>query len=117
MATIGERLTKRLRNVPGVTTDEIADWVTEAEEESGLIQGVETSEDNAILYLALSIGCKVIATDAARFFNYKDADESIDKTKIFENYMRLSSNAIARYSYHKSGGESRTLTPKRADDR
>ena len=117
MATIGERLTKRFRNVPGVTTDDIADWVTEAEEESGLIEGVTAPEDNALLYLALSIGCKVIAADAARFFTYKDSDETIDKTKIFDNYMRLSSDALARFVYHKNGGGSRTLTPKRADER
>lgn len=120
MATVIERLTKRFRNVPGVTSTDLADWVAEAETESGIVaDGTETTvnENNAVTYLAFSLGCRVIATDAARFFTYKDGEESIDKTNIFENYMRLSLESLSQYKYHRDGGGSRTLTPKRADDR
>lgn len=117
MAILHERLTKRFRNVPGVTAVDVADWLTEATDESGLTEGEETSTDNALLYLAFSIGCKTIATDAARFFTYRDGEEQVDKTKIFENYMRLSLEALPQYRYYKNGGGSRTLTPKRVDER
>lgn len=117
MATLQERLTKRFRNVPGVTADDIADWLSEAYDESGLSEGLETAADNALLYLAFSIGCKTIATDAARYFTYRDGEEQIDKTNIFENYMRLSLEALPQYRYYKNGGGSRTLTPKRVDER
>jgi hypothetical protein len=117
LATISERLTKRFRNVPGVTGDDVADWLSEAEEESNLIESDVVSDNNAILYLAFSIGCRTIAADAARFFKYTDGEENVDKTNIFENYMRLSLEALQQYRYHRNGGGSRTLTPKRVDDR
>jgi hypothetical protein len=117
LATLEERLTKRFRNVPGVTWAEVADWLIEAEEESGISEGEIVSNNNALVYLAFSIGCKAIATDAARYFSYTDGEEQIDKTNIFENYMRLSLEALTQYRYYKNGGGSRTLTPKRADER
>lgn len=117
MAILSERLTKRFRNVPSVATADIDDWLAEAEEESGLTEATDVSTDNAILYLAFSIGCRTIATDAARFFKYSDGDENVDKTNVFENYMRLSLDALPQYRYYKNGGGSRTLTPKRVDDR
>lgn len=117
MATLSERLTKRFRNVPGVTTVDIADWLAEAKEESGIAEGTVTSDNNALLYLAFSIGCRTIATDAARYFKYTDGEENVDKTNIFENYMRLSLEALQQFRYHRNGGGSRTLTPKRTDER
>lgn len=115
MATVEERLTKRFRSVPGVTADDVADWVSEAETESGLTEGDIVSDNNAILYLAFSIGCRTIAADAARFFKYQDGEENVDKTNIFENYMRLSLDALQQYRYHRNGGGSRTLTQNRVD--
>jgi hypothetical protein len=117
LATLQERLTKRFGSVPGVTFEDVADWLSEAREESGLLEGDVVSENNALLYLAFSIGCRTIATDAARYFKYSDGEESVDKTNIFENYIKLSLDALRQYRYHKEGGGSRTLTPKRADDR
>jgi hypothetical protein len=117
LATLEGRLTKRFRNVPGVTMEDVVDWLSEAEEESGLSEGEIISDNNALVYLAFSIGCKAIATDAARFFKYGDGEENVDKTNIFENYMRLSLDALAHYRYYKNGGGSRTVTPKRADER
>lgn len=117
MATLEERLTKRFKNLPGVTAEDTADWLSEAKSESGLTEGTDTNTDNALLYLAFSIGCKAVALDAARYFSYGDGEENVDKTNIFENYMRLSMDAISKFNYYKSCGGSRTLTPKRADDR
>jgi hypothetical protein len=58
LATLAERLTNRFRNVPGVTGDDVADWLSEAEEERDLIESDVESDNNAILYLAFSIGCR-----------------------------------------------------------
>jgi hypothetical protein len=117
LALIEERLTKRFRKVPGVMMEDVVDWLSEAEEESGLSEGEVISDNNALLYLAFSIGCKAISTDAARYFSYTDGEEQVDKTNIFENYMRLSLDALAHYRYYKNGGGSRTVTPKRVDER
>jgi hypothetical protein len=98
--------------VPGVTVDDVWDWHTEAMNESGITEG----NDNAVLYLAFSIGCQAIATDAARYFKYTDGEENVDKTNVFDNYSKLAREALARYYYYKKGGSS-TLTPKRRDNR
>jgi hypothetical protein len=98
LATLEERLTKRFRNVPGVTGDDVADWLSEAEAESDLIESDVVSDNNAILYLAFSIGCEAIAADAARYFKYTDGEENVDKTNIFANYMKLAKDASQKVS-------------------
>jgi hypothetical protein len=118
LATLSERLTKRFRNVPGVTSTDVVDWIAEAEAESGLTaDDLENDQNNALLYLSFSIGCRIIATDAARFFKYTDGEESVDKANIYENYLRLSLEAFRQYRYYLDGGGSRTTAPKRADGR
>jgi hypothetical protein len=103
--TLSERLTSRFRNVPGVTSDDIADWIAEAEAESGFTaDDPENDRNNALLYLSLSIAYSIIAADAARFFRYSDADESVDKTGIAERYITLSAQARRLYSVHLRGG-------------
>ena len=114
---ISDRLQKRFRNVPGVASADIADWIAEAQTESGLKEGENSNDDNAILYLAFSIGCRVIATDAARYFKYTDGEESVDKSDIYEKYLRLSLDAYRQYRYYRDGGGSRTIAPKRVDGR
>lgn len=114
---ISDRLIKRFRNVPGATSADIADWIAEAQTESGLKEGENSNDDNAILYLAFSIGCRVIATDAARYFKYTDGEESVDKSDIYEKYLRLSLDAYHQYRYYRDGGGSRTIAPKRVDGR
>lgn len=101
--TVEERLTKRFRNVPGVTGDDVADWVSEAEAESGLIESDIETDNNAILYLAFSIGCTAIAADAARYFKYTDGEENVDKTNIFANYMQLAKDARKTYRKYVRG--------------
>ena len=102
-ATIEERLTKRFRNVPGVTGDDVADWLSEAEEESGLIESDIETDNNAILYLAFSIGCTIIAADAARYFTYTDGEEQVDKSNVFDNYMKLAKDARKNYRKYLRG--------------
>ena len=116
-SAVSSRLTTLFKRVPGVTSADIAEWLAEAQLESQLQDGVSPTDDNALVYLAYSIGCRAIAADAARYFEYSDGEERINKTNIFENYMRLSQDAYAKYKYYRNGGGSRTLTPKRADGR
>lgn len=120
MATLIERLTKRFRGAPGVTSDDIDDWIAEAEAESGFVANGSgaNNKDNALLYLAFAIGCIVIATDAARYFKYTDAEESVDKTMIAAQYMKLASDARGQYAKQLTGGFGAFQTnPARADKR
>lgn len=114
---LSDRLQTQFKRVPGVTTADIVEWLAESKSESALEEGKTTADDNAILYLAYSIGCRTIAADAARFFQYSDGEESVNKSNIFENYMRLSLDAYSKYQYWRNGGGSRTITPRRADGR
>jgi hypothetical protein len=97
---IEARLDSRLSKVPGVTPTDISNWRTEAETESGL-----TSEENtnAVFYLALAIAYEWIAGDAARYFKFTDGEESIDKSNIFANYMKLAKEARKNYSKQVRG--------------
>ncbi|MRX54696.1 hypothetical protein GJU41_12000 [Bacillus idriensis] len=118
MATLSERLTKRFRNVPGVTTIDVADWLTEAQLESELIEGTDVNTDNAIIYLAFALGCEVIAADAARYFKYGDGEENVDKSAVFGNYMALAKDARKNYRKHVRGRSGATQSHVgRADDR
>jgi hypothetical protein len=110
-----ERLQSRLSKVPGVTSEDIAVWVQESEAESGL---TEEENENAILYLALSIGYEAICADAARFFKYGDGEENVDKSTIFANYMSLAKDARKNYRKQVRGrfGASQSHT-SRADKR
>ena len=116
MATLSERLTKRFRGVPGVTADDITDWIAEGEAESGLTAGAD--DDNALLYLALSIGFTVIATDAARFFRYTDGEETVDKSMVAAQYTKLAAQARRQYNVQMRGGYGAFASfPSRADGR
>lgn len=112
---ISTRLTKRFRNVPGVTATDVTDWIAEAETESGLSENETDNGDNALLYLAYALGCEAIATDAARYFRYTDAEETVDKTGVFANYTKLADTARIRYSRYKNGGKSFMYAPARFD--
>lgn len=115
MASIIGRLSVRFKNVPGVTTADIADWVYEAELESGLTEGDVANENNALLYLAYSIGCTVVATEASRYFKYTDGEESIDKTNIAANYLILAKDARKSYRKALRGGYASSSHVERAD--
>lgn len=91
---VSSRLQARLSKVPGVTPADIAEWVAEALEES---QITEEENENAILYLALTIAYETIATNAASYFSYTDGEEAVDKTKVYANYMQLAKEARRNY--------------------
>jgi hypothetical protein len=112
---LSDRVANRFRNVPGVLSTDITDWIAEAEFESGKVADTSTADDNALLYLALSIGFSVIATDAARYFRYTDGEESVDKTMIFDMYSRLSNTARKQYTRALRGGFASATYSDRAD--
>jgi hypothetical protein len=111
---VSERLQTRLSKVPGVTSVDIATWVDESEAESGL---KETENENAVFYLSLAIAYESISANAASFFKYTDGEESVDKSNIHANYMKLASTARKNYrKYLRGRGASQTHIG-RADER
>jgi len=101
LESVKERLTKRLSKVPGVTPEDIDDWLAEAEAE---FEGQDEDNVTALFYLALYVAYETIASDAARFFRFTDGEESVDKSMIFDNYMRLAKSARRNYARYLRGG-------------
>ena len=112
--TVSERMKSRLSKVPGVTQDDIDDWIAEAIAESGL---TEEENPNAIFYIALAIAYETIATNAANYFSYTDGEESVNKTNVYANYMKLAESARKYYRKYKRGNGASASYLKRADDR
>ncbi|MBO0962017.1 hypothetical protein J1P26_20130 [Neobacillus sp. MM2021_6] len=88
------RLENRLNKVPGITLSDIGSWSAEAEKESGL---TEEENENAVFYLALAIAYETIAGNAAHYFKFTDGEESVDKSNIFSNYIKLAKEARKQY--------------------
>jgi hypothetical protein len=97
---LDERLSSRLSKVPGVTLADIMNWIEEAEVESDL---TKEENPNAVFYLSLAVAYECIAGDAARYFKFTDGEESIDKSNIFSNYMKLAKDARKNYSKQVRG--------------
>lgn len=91
---VSDRLENRLSKVPGVTPADVSTWEQEAVTESGL---TEEENENAVFYLALAIAYETIAGNAAHFFKYTDGEESVDKSNIFANCMKLAKEARKNY--------------------
>lgn len=111
---VSERLATRLNNVPGVTSADIVVWVAEAVAESDI---TEEENENAVLYLALSIGYEVIASNAAHYFKYTDGEESVDKSNVYDNYMQLAKESRKQYRKYKRGNGANQSHVGRADCR
>ncbi|AND07911.1 hypothetical protein P4159_20025 [Bacillus thuringiensis] len=111
---VSERLEIRLAKVPKVTPEDIGNWLAEAETESELTEELNA---NAVFYLALSFAYESIAADAARYFSYTDGEESVDKSMIFANYKKLSTDALKKYRKYRRGKGTHQTFAKRADGR
>jgi hypothetical protein len=111
---VSDRLQTRLAKVPGVTSYDVAVWAEESVVESGL---TESENENAVFYLALAIAYETIASDAARFFKYTDGEESVDKSNVHANYMKLATAARKNYRKHLRGRGASQSHIGRADER
>lgn len=104
--SVEERLKNRLQNVSGVTDADIEAWVSEAKHEADL---TEAENADAVFYLALTIAYEFIATNAANYFKYTDGEESVDKSMVFDNYLKLAEQARKQYrKYRRGRGASQT---------
>lgn len=112
--SVSDRLKNRLKNVPGVTDADIDAFVTDAEQESGLSK---EEKPDAIFYLALSFAYEFAATNAANFFSYQDGEETVNKSMIFDNYMKLAIDARNKYQKYRRGRGASQTHVGRADAR
>lgn len=105
---LSERLQKRFKNVPNVTSEDVSDWLEEALLEHGLSSSSNVPIDNEsiILLFAQSHGAQQIAMSTAHYFKYTDGDEQVDKTVVSEQYRKLAMDLRAEYDRKKASTSS-----------
>lgn len=96
------RLKTRFRNVPGVEDADIDAWLTEALYTYGYspltAADIPDSETPLVLLLAQIQGVRAIAISVAHYFKYTDAEETVDKTMVSEQYRKLAADLTAQYN-------------------
>lgn len=121
-AELSASLLKRFTGVPKVTEEDIDAWVERSMLKHGYNpdQEVPTSQTLLVLLFAEWDGCLQISLRAAHYFEYKDAEETVDKRQVAEQYRRLASELKNQYNDEKSEqrtseGSSVFYIPTRAD--
>lgn len=119
------RLTDRLRRrFSGLSDEELTAAIFDGIATLGYggVESVPTVDFNLLLALVSYEIATDQAAQAATYFSYTDGTESIDKTKIMENFASLAENFKAEYENELAKREAATVQPlpifhimKRAD--
>ena len=109
MATQNEltqRLLTRFKDVPNVDATDVSEWVELAMNEHGLqaSDNVPTDVIPLIMMYAEADGASQVALRTAYFFSFTDRDETVDKSKVSEQYRKLSEELWKRYRRKKDEG-------------
>lgn len=109
MATMDElkqRLLRRFNGVPEVTEADAEDWVVTALNEHGYSSPDDVPADDLALIMlyAQADGASQISLATAHYFSFTDKDQTVDKSKISDQYSKLADELWARYNRKKSEG-------------
>jgi hypothetical protein len=100
ISDLATRLQNKFRDVPNVALEDCTDWVTDAV----ALHGNDTDEQ-LVLLLAQAEGARNIALNVAHYFRYSDGDESVDKTMLSEQYIRIANEFQNAYNGYKASGQ------------
>src|SRR5690625_2548357 len=103
-AELAERLLKRFRGVPNFDIDDAQELVEDALLVHGLDASAAVPDDRitVILLYAQAEGAWQIALSTAHYFRYGDAEESVDKSMISEQYRRLARDLRDEYNSERA---------------
>lgn len=109
MASLDEitvMLGKRLSEIPGMTNEDLRMFTETSFLEHGLRFEQEVPRDRILLILLYAQwdACLQVAFNSARFFSYKDGEESVDKRAVSEQYRRIAAELKKRYDAKKAEG-------------
>lgn len=106
------RLLQRFKGVPGVTDADVTEWLEWSFMEHGfrLDQNVPTANEPLVLMYAEADGASQIALRTAYYFEYRDGEESVDKSMVSDQYRSLADKLWERYRRKKAEGTSATAT-------
>ena len=106
LSELAVMLMRRFREVPGVSLEDTTEWMEYSFREHGyrLDQNVPENAISLVLLHAEADGTSQIALRTAFYFEYKDADEAVDKSMVSDTYRTLSEKLWERYYRKKSEG-------------
>lgn len=101
---LAERLLKRFKGVPNFQLNDAQELVDDAIQVHGYSPSddVPAKDTQLILLYAQAEGAWQIALGTAHYFSYRDGEESIDKSKISEQYRRLAQDLRKQYEEEKA---------------
>ena len=101
---LAERLARRFKGVPNFDNTDAQELVDDALQVHGLEPSSDVPADktNIVLLLAQAEGAWQIALSTAHYFSYIDGEESVDKTKVSEQYRKLARDLRAEYDAEKA---------------
>ena len=96
-------LLRRFRGVPLVDLEDTTDWIERAMLEHGFNPNSNVPQDATLLVLLFAEwdGTLQISLKTAHYFSYKDAEESVDKRIISEQFRKVASELQKRYEKKK----------------
>lgn len=103
-AELVERLLRRFKGVPNFQLTDAEELVDDAMHVHGFASSsiVPESDVNLILLYAQAEGAWQIALATAHYFSYKDGEESVDKSKISDQYRKLAQDIRSQYETEKA---------------
>lgn len=103
---LSNRLLDRFKDVTNIDITDVEEWVETAMNEHGYkaTDNVPTKYIPLILLHAEADGASQIALRTAYFFSFVDKDESVDKSMVSSNYLKLADSLWARYRRKKDEG-------------
>lgn len=108
MADIGSLATSlqtKMRSVPNVLLDDCVDWVTTATTLHGVDLTKYTDLDEVlVLLLAQAEACRNVALNVSHYFKWQDGEDQVDKTKVADQYLKLSADFLKSYMRRVSEG-------------
>ena len=103
---ISELVLQRFKDVPNVTEEDAEAWTLRAFIEHGYAEDANVPDNQTMLLLLYAEwdAALNLAMNTAYYFEYKDAEESVDKRLISEQYRRLATELRKRYDAKKAEG-------------
>lgn len=106
LAELSESLLRRFKDVPNVTKEDTDDWVLRSMLEHGFAEDANVPDSQVVLLLLYAEwdATLQLALKTAYYFEYKDAEETVDKRMVSEQYRRLASELRRKYEQKKAEG-------------
>lgn len=101
---LAERLARRFKGVPNFDIKDAQELVNDALQVHGLGPSatVPANKITLVLLYAQYEGALRIALATAHYFSYTDGEESVDKSKISEQYRKLAADLRNQYEMEKA---------------